>query len=84
MSARDDGGGVFVGALVDGGGPPNFIDYTTGAFDVSFVTPFLVGSEVKVQYTAFLEPTDVVPILDDQMADLGNVELTAIDPVDIN
>lgn len=85
LVARDDGGGVFVGTDVNStGGVPNFVDYDTGAIDFSFVSNLLVGSEVIAQYTAFLEPDDVVPILDDQMADIGALELTAIDPVDIN
>jgi hypothetical protein len=85
LTARDDGGGNFVSldvkSTVD---VKNFIDYVTGAFDLCFVKNLLVGSQVTAEYTAFLEPDEVVPILDDQIATLATVDLTHIEPVDIN
>jgi hypothetical protein len=82
VSARDDGGGVFVGAGISSLAA-NFVDYSTGVIEVSFASNLLSGSEVSVEYVALLEPEEVVPILNDQMAALASVEINPIDPVDI-
>lgn len=82
MQIHDDGAGVFVGANVASG--TNYINYDTGVYDVSFGSDLLVGSQVLAEYVAYLEPDDVVPILDDQMADVGFIDLTHIEPTDIN
>jgi hypothetical protein len=84
MTARDDGGGNFVGAdVASTADVKNFVDYATGAFDMSFVRNLLAGSQVTAQYVSYLEPDEVIPILDDQIAVLATADLTHIEPVDI-
>lgn len=76
--AIDDGDGNLTGSSLYGDGP-HTIDYDTGAYDVTFITPPVVGAEIRTLYLQFLQGANLdLPIVKNQMPVKGIVTVAAI------